>query len=161
MAPCFDEYRDYVRPEWIDHNHHLNMGYYLVVFDYATDLWLSHIGLDAEHRRTREVTTFTLEAHVNYLREVGEGDPLAFATRLIGFDEKRVHYIHTMRHAERGYIAATNELMTLHVSLETRRAAPMAPTVRERLVRLLEEHGDEPMPEQVGRHVGFEQRPTS
>ena len=40
LAAPFDGYRDIVRPEWIDHNRHMNMGYYLVVFDFATDEFL-------------------------------------------------------------------------------------------------------------------------
>jgi acyl-CoA thioester hydrolase len=159
MAPAFDQYRDTVRPEWIDENDHLNMGYYVVVFDFATDSWLAHIGLGAEHKRENAVTTFTLEAHVNYLREVGEGDPLRFSTQLIDYDEKRVHYIHTMRHAEDGYVAATNELMTLHVSQQTRRAAPMAAQVIRRLAEIKKDHADLDLPAEVGRHVGFGQRP--
>ena len=159
MAPVFDEYRDCVRPEWIDENQHLNMGYYVVVFDLATDAWLDHIGLDAEHKHSHGVTTFTLEAHINYLQEVGEGAPLRFSTRLLGFDEKRIHYVHTMSHADEGYVAATNELMSLHVSQKTRRAAPMASSVREALARAAEDHADEAVPPQVGRHVGFTQRP--
>ena len=45
-ASLFDEYRDRIRPDWIDENQHLNMGYYGVVFDFSTDAWLDHIGLD-------------------------------------------------------------------------------------------------------------------
>src|SRR5262249_42342409 len=78
----FDVYRDVGRPEWIDHNRHMNMGYYLVVFDYATDEWLRHIGLDEAHRDAHGVTTFCLEAHVTYHREAREGDPLRFTTWL-------------------------------------------------------------------------------
>ena len=37
----FDRYRTVVRPEWIDHNGHMNMGFYLVVFDLATDAVVS------------------------------------------------------------------------------------------------------------------------
>ena len=155
----FDAYRDCVRPEWIDENQHLNMGYYLVVFDFATDAWLAHIGIDDQHKREQRVTTFTLEAHINYLREVREGDPLAFSTQLLGFDEKRIHYVHTMRHAVEGFVAATNELMSLHVSQETRRAAPMSTTIRKCLTHLLGEHDQQVPPDQVGRHVGFRQRP--
>src|SRR5258705_45590 len=70
-----------VRPECIDNNGHMNMGYYVVVFDLATDEWMRVIGLDAAHRQAREVTTFCLEAHVTYHREVREGDPLRFTTR--------------------------------------------------------------------------------
>ena len=63
---------------------------------------------------------------MTYHREVREGDPLRFTTRLLGHDAKRIHYIHEMFHADEGYLAATNELMSLHVSQATRRGAPMA-----------------------------------
>ena len=95
----FDSYRDTVRPEWIDHNEHMNMGYYLVVFDFATDAFLDYVGLDRAHRRAANITTFSLEAHITYQREVAVNDPLRFTTRLIDFDAKRIHYIHEMFHA--------------------------------------------------------------
>jgi acyl-CoA thioester hydrolase len=160
QAP-FDVYRDRVRPEWIDHNGHMNMGYYLVVFDLATDEFFRWVGLDEAHRRTGGVTTFSLETHVTYQREVREGDPLRFTTRLIGFDAKRLHYFHEMWHAEAGYLAATNELMSLHVSLETRRGTPMAPEVLDRLGAILASHEKLPLPAQAGRSIGLEKRPAA
>ena len=70
-----------VRPEWIDHNGHLNLAYYTVLFDNATDaLWLE-IGLGEPYRRTG-LTTFAVEAHTLYLGELFEGD------------EDRVRYRH-------------------------------------------------------------------
>lgn len=156
----FDEYRDRVRSEWIDENQHLNMGYYVVVFDLATDAWLDHIGLDAEHKREQQVTTFTLESHVNYLRELRDGDPLRFTTQLLGFDEKRIHYIHCMHHGKEGFLAATNELMSLHVSQQTRRAAPMASAVQSRLAELLAVHSQLAPPAQIGRSIGLGARPA-
>ena len=153
-----DRYRDVVRPEWIDHNRHLNVGYYLVLFDYATDEFFRWIGLDATHRRERAVTTFCLEAHVTYHREVREGDPLRFTTLLLGHDAKRIHYIHEMYHAQEGYLAATNELMSLHVSEATRRSAPMAAEILERLARIQAAHDALPRPPQVGRTIGLDRR---
>jgi acyl-CoA thioester hydrolase len=151
----FDCYRDVVRPEWIDANQHMNMGYYLVVFDLATDEFMRWVGLGPDHRRTHRVTTFCLEAHVTYHREVREGDPLRFTTQLLSHDAKRLHYIHCMFHAADGYLAATNELMSLHVALETRRGAAMAPDVLARLARIQDAHGRLPRPPQVGRVIGL------
>jgi acyl-CoA thioester hydrolase len=156
-----DVYRDIVRSDWIDHNRHMNMGYYLVVFDLATDAWLRYVGLDEAHRQAHGVTTFCLEAHVTYHREVGDGDPLRFTTRLLGHDAKRIHYLHEMYHATLGYLAATNELMTLHVSEQTRRGAPMAPVILERLARLQAAHDTAPPPPQVGRRIGLGAAPTT
>ena len=109
-------------------------------------------------------TTFdaiSLESHVTYAREVRQGDPLRFTTRLLGYDEKRIHYFHEMHHAEAGYLAATNELMSLHVSAETRRAAAMAPEVMARLARIQVAHAALPRPPYVGRRMGLEARPTT
>jgi acyl-CoA thioester hydrolase len=150
-----DRYRDVVRPEWIDHNRHMNVGYYLVVFDFATDEFFRWVGLDEPHRRERHVTTFCLEAHVTYHREVREAEPLRFTTMLLGHDAKRLHYIHQMYHAKEGYLAATNELMSLHVSEATRRSAPMASEILERLARIQRAHDTLPRPPQVGRTIGL------
>jgi acyl-CoA thioester hydrolase len=158
LASPFDDFRDVVRPEWIDHNQHMNMGYYLVVFDLATDAFLSWVGLGQAYREAHEVTTFCLEAHVTYHREVRAGDPLRFTTLLLAHDAKRLHYIHEMHHAADGYLAATNELMSLHVSQRTRRSAPMAADVVARLARIQRAHDALPRPPQAGRRIGLGHR---
>jgi acyl-CoA thioester hydrolase len=158
-SALFDEHRDVVRPEWIDENGHFNMGYYVVAFDRATDAWLHHIGLTASKRERSGVTTFTLESHVNYLGEVLEAAPLRFTTRLLGFDQKRIHYFHEMYHATEGFLAATNELMSLHVNLETRRGGVMAEDLLARLADILSRHQTLPVPPQVGRRIGLDANP--
>ena len=161
IAAPFDAYRDLVRAEWIDNNQHMNMGYYVVVFDLATDEFLRWVGLDEAHRSRNHVTTFCLEAHVTYHREVRAGDPLRFTTLLLGYDAKRIHYVHEMFHATEGYLAATNELISLHVSEVTRRGAPMAPEILARLARIQKAHEAPPRPPQVGRTIGLAARPTT
>ena len=161
LAVPLDRYRDVVRPEWIDHNGHMNMGYYLVVFDFATDEFFRWVGLGEAHRKERKVTTFCLEAHVTYHREVRSSDPLRFTTHLLGHDAKRIHYIHAMYHATEGYLASTNELMSLHVDLATRRGAPMALEITVRLAAILAAHDARPRPPQAGRRIGFATPPTT
>jgi len=157
----FDSYRDVVRADWIDHNQHMNMGYYLVVFDFATDAFFDFIRLDRAHRQRHAITTFSLEGHITYQREVRLDDPLRFTTRLIDFDAKRIHYLHEMYHADKGYLAATNELMSLHVSLETRRGAPMTEDVQTRLQQIKAAHAGLPPSPNVGRVIGLKARPTT
>ena len=154
LAAPLDRYRDVVRPEWIDHNQHMNVGYYLVVFDFATDEFFAWVGLDAAHRAAHGVTTFCLEAHVTYHREVRAGDPLRFTTQLLAHDEKRIHYFHAMYHAGEGWLAATN------VSRATRRAAAMAPEVLARLAEIQRAHDALPRPPQAGRTIGLGNRPS-
>jgi acyl-CoA thioester hydrolase len=161
IPAVFDGYRDFVRSQWIDANGHLNMGYYVVVFDYATDAWLAHIGLDPGYKARRGVMTFTLESHVTYRRELREGDELRFTTQLLDFDPKRLHYFHQMYRAQDDTLAATNELVSLHVAQETRRSAPMAPEILERLGQIQRSHRELTIPLQVGRVMGLKATPTT
>ena len=161
MPAVFDGYRDVVRSQWIDANGHLNMGYYVVVFDYATDAWLAYIGLDPGYKESRGVMTFTLESHVTYRRELREGEELYFTTQLLDFDSKRLHYFHQMYRLRDDVLAATNELVSLHVTQETRRSAPMAPEILERLTEIQRSHCALPIPPQVGRVMGLKVEPTT
>lgn len=157
----FDAYRDRVRPEWTDHNQHMNVGYYGVVFDLATDEWLDFVGLTTAHRQREQISTFCLESHLTYQREVREGDPLRFRTQLLEYDSKRIHYIHTMLHAGAGFVAATAELLSLHVSQVTRRAVSMTPAVLEHLAAIRTAHGRLDRPPEVGRVMGLRATPTT
>jgi acyl-CoA thioester hydrolase len=161
LAAPLDRYRDVVRSEWIDHNEHMNVGYYLVVFDYATDAFFDWVGLNAAHRAARGITTFCLEAHVTYHREVRGGDPLRFTTQLLAHDDKRIHYFHAMYHGGEGWLAATNELMSLHVSRATRRGAPIAPDILARLAAIQRAHDTLPRPPQAGRAIGLRNKPAT
>lgn len=144
--------RDVVRPEWIDYNGHMNVGYYHVVFDLATDRFTEFLGLTPEFRQRHGLTTFALEAHLNFLREVKSGDPLRFESRLLDFDAKRIHCYHEMLHATEGYLAASMETLSSVVSMATRRTATMPDNLRERMAAVKAAHAALPRPWQIG-HV--------
>ncbi|HEV7369553.1 thioesterase family protein [Arenibaculum sp.] len=144
-----------VRPEWIDYNGHMNVAYYVLAFDHATDALLDRVGLGHAWLEAENRSVFVVEAHVNYLREVREGDPLAFETLVLGADGKRFHLFHTMRHGTRGWIAATNELMLVHVDMRTRLSAPMTDDHARALAELAALHAGVARPPQVGRSIGL------
>lgn len=155
IAAPFVALRTEIKPEWIDFNGHFNAGYYMVVFDDAIGPWSRFIGLGDEHRAENNVTTFTVEGHITYDREVAEGEPIEIRTQLLGFSSKAVHAFQQMFHAEEGWLAATNEVMSLHISMETRRSAAMAPEVMDRLAAIEQAHAGLPIPSQVGRTMGL------
>ena len=153
IAP-FDEYRAEVLPEWIDYNGHMNVAYYVLAFDYATDAFFDYIGLDSDYRRTTGCSTFAVESHVTYQREVVKGDPLRFTTQLLAYDSKRLRFFHRMFHATEGHLAATSEWLNLHVDLSVRRVGPMPTAIQDRLAAIWEEHRKLPRPEEVGQAIG-------
>lgn len=148
-----------VSPEWIDYNGHMNVGYYGVAFDKASDALLDFLGLGEAYRHQNDASMFIVEAHLTYDREVSEGDPLRFETQIVDVDEKRLHMFHAMYHDRDGYLAATTELMGLHVDLRKRGATPFPEEIRARIAEMAGEHGRLPRPEQCGRIIGIRRKP--
>ncbi len=148
-------HRESVLPEWTDYNGHMNLAYYVLAFDHATDRLFDHLGLGHAYRLRTDHSLFTLEAHVSYARELNAGDALRFTTQLVAYDAKRIHYFHAMYHADEGYLAATNELLSIHVSLSARRASAMPAAALARLERLMAEHAALPRPPQLGRVIAI------
>ena len=149
---------DTVLPEWIDNNGHMNVAYYVLAFDYVTDAFLDYIGLTRDLKKTVNSTTFALDVNVSYKREVLEGDPLRFTTQLIDADEKRLHFFHQMFHATDGYLAATYEVLSVHVNLNTRRITPMPDELRHRVEMLRDKHQILAKPDAVGRKLGIRRK---
>lgn len=111
-----------VRPEWVDHYGHMNLAYYLVAFDLATDrLWPS-LGLGASFR-ARGLGTFAAESWQGYVREVVLDAPLAAESAVLAFDAKRLLIRHRLHHAGERWLSAANEVLYLCVDLATRRVA--------------------------------------
>lgn len=158
MTAPFDRHRERVLPEWIDYNGHMNVAYYVMAFDHATDTFYDDIGCGAAYKENGGFTTFVLEGHITYDREVVEGDPLRVTTQLLDFDSKRLHFFHAMYHAERDYLSATNELIAIHIDLGVRRSAPFPETILERLRRMREAHAGLPWPGKAGRVIGIRRK---
>ena len=154
IAAPFDDYRDRVRPEWIDFNGHFNAGFYAVVFDEAIMPFLAFLGLTDEHRKRFNATTFGLEAHITYERELKLDDPIRVASQLLDHDAKRLHGIQLMYHGDTGELAASNEFISMHVNRATRRSSPMAPELLERVEAVARSHARLAVPPQVGRVIG-------
>ncbi len=144
--------RGVVLPEWIDHNGHMNVGYYHVAFDMASEPFFEWLGLTPELREQHGSTTFALESHLHFVREVKQDDPLRFEARLLDADHKRIHFYQEMFHAHEGWLAATYESLSVHVSRATRRTAPIPQPLADRLAQVLTAHRTLARPWQVG-HV--------
>ncbi|MGD9617907.1 MAG: thioesterase family protein [Alphaproteobacteria bacterium] len=161
LSAPFDRFRGEVLPEWIDYNGHMNLAYYTVLFDQATDLLFDELGLGLDYRRDRKLGTFVAETHNLYERELLVGARVRVATQLIASDTKRLHIGHEMfaldsPHA--GQRAATQELMFLHVDLEARRVCPFPPDMYERVAAMAASHAGLPHPAWSGRRLAMPER---
>lgn len=147
-----------VRDAWIDFNGHMNVGYYVVAFDEVSVEVLARLGLDETYRQTRQASTFALETHATYERELPPGAPYIVKTQLLDADHKRLHLFHEMFHAEEGWLAATNEVITMHIDMTQRRSAPFPPDVQEKIDALKAAHAGLPWPARQGRVIGIKHK---
>ncbi len=146
-----------VPPEWIDYSGHLNIGYYLLAFEGAATRYMNTLDLSQAYRERTDHALFALETHINFLREATEGDRLAFTAQLLGHDEKRVRTFFRMHH-EDGTLAATNEVMYLHVDTQARRSAPLPADRVAVLDDAYAAHAKLDWPAQAGRAIGFPEK---
>ncbi len=155
MSTYVTSYDDVVRPEWIDSNGHMNLAYYVVVFDLATDIFYDHIGIGSEYRAASGNSSFVAETHTVYEREVHLGDKIQVRTWLLAADSKRVHYFHEMFHAESGERSAVQELMALHIDMRVRKVAAFPPELTASLTGLVKTHAPTTLPKGAGRRIAM------
>lgn len=152
-ATAFEGNRQFVKPEWIDYNGHMNVAYYMMAFDLALDDILDHVGFHRDYKKRKNITTFVGDFHIHYRRELREGDPLRITQQLVGLDRKRIHICQSMYHADEHYLAAQSEIMQLHIDQANRRVSPMDDESFAMFTSLYHAHRHLDKPEQLGRMI--------
>ena len=151
-------YRDVVRPEWVDYNHHLNVAFHVRAFDLATDAFLAYAGLYLDYIERTGCTLYVREMHVSYHREMKEGAPMRFETQVLDVDAKCLHLFHSLYHDVEDSLSSTNEIMCIHVDTATGRSAPFAPDRLEVLATIARAHAALPSPADRGSVIGIRRR---
>ena len=107
--------------EYTDYNNHLNVAYYIRIFDIAADVMLDNFNMGGVSAKKDKKTTFVAEMHTIYNQEVKLGEEVETHVNYIDHDKKRIHYRLSMFHKEKKYLAATNEVLSLYVDLSQRK----------------------------------------
>src|SRR3982074_3518543 len=128
----------------------MNLAYYVVVFDLATDQLYATLGIGDAYREVTGNSCFTAETHTVYEREVHHGDRLRVRTWLLGSDAKRLHYFHELFHVDSGERSAVQELMALHIDMRVRRVAPFPEEQRLTLERAVARYVPVEPPKGIG-----------
>ncbi len=142
-------YRTPVEPDWVDYNDHMTEAAYLTASGWASDALFRYIG-DNEAYRAAGHSFYTVETHIHYMLEVSVHDPIVFTTQVLGVDDKRLHFIHTMYHGDTDAMLCTAEQMLVHVDMKAGRSTPILPSVAAALNAIRDAHADLPIPPQVG-----------
>jgi len=113
--------------EWTDYNGHLNVAFYVHIFDIAADVMLDNFKMGGSSAKEDQKTTFVAEMYTAYKQEVRLGEEVETHLTYINHDKKRIHYRLSMYHKEKKYLAATNEVLSLYVDLNQRKVVDFDP----------------------------------
>ena len=141
-----------VRPEWIDHNGHMNVAYFVLAFDEATDAVYETWGLGLDYPPQSGCSVFTLGMNVDYCSELFVDDAIRIETDLVDVDAKRIHYFHRMYNAQTDRLAAQNECLCMNVDLDSRKSTAFPDNV---LQVLMAARHTGPVPEGFGRQLAI------
>ncbi len=140
------QYQGQVKPEWLDYNGHMNLAYYVLAFDYATEAFYEQLGLGEKYIKIENQSMFTIEIDVVYRQELLLGEKFYIRTWLQNYNEKLLHYLHQMYHSNNDELVATNECMAVNVDMTTRRSTQLKTDIQDSLANLEKQQQQEQKP---------------
>ena len=112
-----------IKKEWTDYNNHMNMAYYVLVFDQLWEIILEKFKMGEQSAKTTNMSTMVVETHTTYNSEVKEGDEVEINLTFFDHDKKRIHFKMEMIEKSSKKLSATLEMLSLYVDLSKRKVA--------------------------------------
>ena len=112
-----------IKKEWTDYNNHMNVAYYVLVFDEAWEVMLQKFKMGENSAKTTEMSTMIVETYITYNNEVKEGEEVDIFLTYFDHDKKRLHYRLEMIEKSSKKLSATIELLSLYVNLKERKVS--------------------------------------
>ena len=121
--------------EWTDYNEHMNMAYYVLIFDKAWEIILERFKMGEHSAKTTKKSTMVVETHTTYNNEVKQGDEVDIVLTYFDHDKKRLHFKLEMYEKTKKTLSATIEMLSLYIDLGKRKVAEF----EEEKVKIMDE----------------------
>ena len=112
-----------IKKEWTDYNNHMNMAYYVLVFDQIWEIILEKFNMGELSAKSTKMSTMVVETHTTYSNEVKEGDEVEINLTFFDHDKKRLHFKMEMIEKSSKKLSATLEMLSLYIDLDKRKVA--------------------------------------
>ena len=129
-----------VKSEWADYNGHMNLAFYIHLFDGAWETLLANFNIGEESAINEKRTTFAVDSHTTYDRELKVGDEVDLNLLFIDHDKKRIVYKLEMLHKQDRYLASTTEVCSLYVDLNSRRVTEFEDSKKNLIKNFIEKN---------------------
>ena len=131
-----------VLQEWTDYNGHMNLAFYIHLFDASWEVLLQKFNIGEDSAKIEKRTTFAVETHTTYDMEVKVDDEVEMNLLFIDFDKKRIVYKLEMIHKKEKYLAATTEVCSLYVDLGARKVTEFEESKKILIQKFIDENKD-------------------
>ena len=112
-----------IKKDWTDYNEHMNMAYYVLIFDLAWEVVLEKFKMGEKSAKTNKKSTMVVETHTTYNNEVKQGDEVDIVLTYFDHDKKRLHFKLEMYEKSKQTLSATIEMLSLYIDLSQRKVA--------------------------------------
>ena len=106
---------------WTDYNGHMNLAFYILVFDKGAEEILSKFKMGEQSAKTNKKSTMAVESHTTYNNEVKENEEVDVYLSYFNHDKKRLHYKLEMYEKSKNILSATTEVLSLYIDLNIRK----------------------------------------
>lgn len=138
QLPCY--HREIIPESYIDIMGHVNVRYYMALFDEGSWKFFESLGMSANYYRENHAGGFALRHFITYVNEIRVGETVAMHTRLLARSDKRIHSMNFLVNESTQSIAATLEALGTHADMKIRRTSPYPPQIAEKLDAMIAEH---------------------
>ena len=126
--------------DWTDYNGHMNLAFYIHLFDQGWDVLLGKFQMGGDSAKVEKRSTFAVESHTKYIKEVKEGDEVDINLLFLDRDAKRMVYQLEIFSRSGNYRAATSEVCSVYVNLDLRKVTEIEPHKLELMDKFIQEN---------------------
>jgi len=112
-----------IKKEWTDYNNHMNMAYYVLIFDQVWEIMLQKFKMGEDSAKNNKMSTMVVETHTTYNNEVKQGEEVEINLTFFDHDKKRLHFKMEMLEKTTKKLSATLEMLSLYIDLNKRKVA--------------------------------------
>ena len=108
--------------KWTDFNGHMNVAYYLLIFDiYGADKLMNLFQIGEISAKTKKKSMMILETHITFNHELIENDKVDINLVYFNHDKRMLNYKLEMINRKNKKISSTIEILSVYVDLIERK----------------------------------------
>ncbi len=129
-----------VSKKWEDQNGHINVGYYMALYNDSGWPMVDLIGIDESYFTERKMGLVDFDNHLRYFSELHVGERVTTYGRFTAHDKKRIQGMMYVVNDDKNQLACSIEFMSICFDLEKRRSALIPDDIFVRLAAVTSQH---------------------